>query len=61
MSKVLEAFYEFCLLVVGLGALALMIVAFYNPVTHAVQSVIECPVHVTIDGDRRCISVGIGR
>ena len=60
-SRLIEGFYEFCLLIVGLAVVGFLAVALYDPVVHAAQSFAECPLHITVDYDRHCVSMGIGR
>lgn len=59
--RFLESVYELCLLLVGLAVLGFLAVALYDPVVHAAQSFAECPLHITVDYDRHCVSMGIGR
>lgn len=60
-SGFIEALYELVLILLGVGALGFLVVALYDPVVHAAQSFAECPLHITVDYDRHCVSVGVGR
>lgn len=50
----------------SLAVIGLLIAGFalgggFEAIGNAAQSVAECPIHITVDYDRHCVSMGVGR